>query len=200
MRILRRRASIAVSCVALCAVACKRESPPPLGPPDPSTRVLALTWNGYCEDTQAESRPADVHRLLLTWEYRLRLTPDRRFTYRWRNVRESPESWREVAGSWAGDRTSWSLQPDLGAESLEPGNPDEGEYPHMSWGPTLALGNVDPHEALRRRPSVGQRGGEAYIIPALDPETGRISSDILTLLPDPRLGLPPNPPAFDMRD
>jgi hypothetical protein len=152
--------------IPLAGAGCKRE-PKPLEPPDPAVEAVDLSWSDYRRDETA-SDPG-FFRLLRTWEYRLTLSPDGRFRYAWRNVRETPESWREIVGDWQPDRGRWTLKPDLGSASLEVGGFEEGEWPGLSWGSQVIVAS----ESVP--PKIPKSGGvEVYLVPELDPVTGRI--------------------------
>lgn len=146
---------------------CNRQ-PPPLGPPDLAAQALDLTW-GTCKGTAEDLRRAE--------EFRLTLTPGGRFQYLWRNTEESPESWKEIAGNWRSlGAGKWALEPDLGRASLQVGCFEDGEFPVLEWTRNLtAVG-----------PAAPDFSGGMYMIPAVDPETGRIL-DAIVLQSDPRL-------------
>jgi len=173
-------------------------------PPAVGEETVTLRSRFYC-GAGAEASDAAMS----SYDVVIELLPSGRWRYAWRDG-QSTGAWNELQGAWKrtevlptgwrwklrGDwnklrrhlkgvkGNSWYLIPDDPGKALD-STFATGQFPLLSWGRTVAFSGKSPQAAIRS--GKVRKGACCYIVPLVDPDTGRFSKYV-TIAPDPRGG------------
>lgn len=155
----------------------------PLRAPSPATEKLSVQSRVY---RRSNTVPLPEGRVALepSYDVVVELHPSGRWRYAWRDCGAPDDAWHELHGTWKSALGSgWLLVPDDPAAALDPEDLVEGEFPLLSWGPTVASSGDSPDAAIGS--GNVRKGACCYVVPLVDRESGRFTKDVVAV-PDPR--------------